>query len=313
MKVSGFMDAQLQYSSNSAFRRGFLINDGAIYMTTDFAGLDFKIDIPFRMYTQGSPDFEIAKTRAQAFVGQKFANGFRWKAGQFDTTFGFEGNDTTDIQFTRQGNVYNFTDPFVHTGLAAGYDFNPELGFNLYVTNPNDRGVLSGQNLQFGAQLVQSSPTFRFAPGFLTNQDAASGKMNVYLDLTAGVTMGGLAIDAECSYNLRNDIINPDTHLAMSGVGLLLHALYTFNESNSFGVRGEWVTHQAYADPKGILTGENAQPTLKSQVLVFIGPQHYVTKNIRLKLDYALQSDQSYGSTSSTLSHGLQAASVFRF
>lgn len=308
-KISGFVDAQFVKSTRQSMNRGFLLNDGAIYVTSELKEVEFKVDIPFRMYTVGNPNFEVGLTRAQAYVGQKLASGFKWKIGQFDTTFGFEGNDTVDITFSRQGNVYNYTDPFVHTGLFFGYDFSPELNLNFYVANPNDRGVSTNKNLQYGAQLVRSASDFRFAIGGMLNADSTTGKTNYYADVVTGVTVGGLSVDAEASYNYRSDIINPDTGTGINGIGALLHIVYQFSEPFTFGARGEYITQQALADPK-----ETApQSTLKSQVLIFAGPQYYITKNIRLKLDYSLQMDTEYGSSTAQLSHGLQIGSILRF
>ncbi len=308
VKVTGFIDSQYQANSNVGLARGFLLNDGALYFSSELPGLDFKLDLPFRMYSQGNSNFEFGFIRAQAYLGQKYSNGFRWKIGQFDTTYGFEGNDTVDITFTREGSVYNFTDPFVHTGLLLGYDFDSELGLNLYIANPNDRGVLLGKSLHYGLQLVKFSPSFRFAPGFMFNQDFTTQAFNYYLDLVTGVTFGKVSIDGEVSYNYRTDIIDPVSGSANRGLGLLLQILYNFSELGSFGARGEYITNQALTDSKGSST----QSILKSQVLVFVGPQYYIAKGIRLKLDYSLQIDQDYSSNVATY-HGLQLAGVLKF
>ncbi len=309
LKLSGFLDAQYQGSSNSDMHRGFLLNDGALYLTWDLAKLDFKIDLPFRMYTQNGPDFQLGLTKAQAFVGQKYESGFRWKIGQFDTTFGFEGNDTVDIVFSRQGNVYNFTDPFVHTGILLGYDFNADWGLNAYIADPNDRGILQGKDLQFGLQLVKASQTFRFAPGLLVNRDFSTQQYNYEADLVAGVTLGKLAIDGEINYNSRNDIINPETGTGIRGIGALLQVQYSINDDWNIAVRPEYITQQAYTDPKSTAT----QTLLKSQVLVFVGPQYNINKYIRLRLDYSYQQDTQFITNTSLSYHGFNLGAVFKF
>ncbi len=309
-KINGFIDTQFHYNSFNPLRRGFVIQDGALYFTQAIQDLDMKIDIPFRMVQQGDTHFEIAYTKAQAFLGQKLSSGFRWKAGQFDTTFGFEGNDTTDIAFTRQGGVYYFTDPCVHTGVQLGYDFTSEMGLNFYMTNPNDRGTLSGNGIQYGLQLVKNSTQFRFAPGFLINSNAAQQKTNIYLDLVTGLTFGALSIDAEMNYNYRADLTNPDTQQPIQGIGLLIHTLYTVDDKLSFGWRGEYISQQAVPDPMGNLSLQNP---LKSQLLLFVGPQYYITKNIRLKLDYAYQHNTPFSNGRTQETHGVQAAAVLRF
>jgi hypothetical protein len=308
VKISGFLDAQYIQNDHQELTRGFLINDGALYLTTTTEGVDFKIDLPFRMFTQNSPNFDLGLTKAQAFVGQKLSNGFRWKVGQFDTSFGFEGNDTVDVLFTRQGSVYNFTDPFVHTGMLLGYDFNSELGLNFYMDNPNDRGVLTGKNIQYGLQLVDASSTSRFSAGFLVNQDPTTQEMNYYLDVTSGITMASFSIDTELSYNKRYDLPTPESSTTQ-GLGVLLQFAYTFTESLSFGSRTEYVTQLALPDPRGIVIGG----PLKSQVLSFFGIQYSLTKGIRLKFDYSYQKDLYFVTSESEVANGFQMASVFRF
>jgi len=193
--------------------------------------------------------------------------------------------------------------------LNFGYDFNSEWGLNAYVTNPNDRGILSGNGIQYGLQLVKSSAVFRLAPGFLFNFDSSSQKMNYYLDLVTGITVGNLSMDGEISFNSRNDIINPETNLGTQGLGGLLQILYALNASTNFGTRMEYITNQALNDPKG----SPSQNALKSQILIFIGPQYTLTKNIRLKLDYSYQLDTAFITQAQTPYHGLQLAGVLRF
>ena len=234
--VSGFIDAQFQATSRHSFNgtsnqnsRGFSIHDGALYVSKSVGNGEAKLDIPFSLRDKGGKtigsgtdstganvsvtagngvDFDIATVRAQAYVGQKYENGLRWKLGQFDTSYGFEVNDTVDIALSRQGYVYNYTDPFVHTGLQVGYDFSPTYGMNLLAANRKDSGLQRDDRLQYGIQFVSTS-VFRWSLGGLY-QKALNGLDDLYADLTIGSTFGNTAVDAEVSFN-NNEVAAKST------------------------------------------------------------------------------------------------------
>ena len=313
LKVSGFVDPQLQMTSNvNTISRGFVLNDGALYFDGKIKDVDYKVDIPFRTIYALGPDFAVGTTRAQAYVAQKYSNGLRWKFGQFDTTFGFESNDTADIAFSRQGIVYNYTDPFVHTGLMLGYDLSKELAFNFYFTNPNDSGVLNKNGFQYGAQLLYTGSMLRGSFGGLTNLDAPSQMMNVYYDVTAGATLGALALDGEVSYN-KSLTATPASY------GYLLQALVTANDQLSFGVRGEMVSYRSQAvtpapsASTSTLFPSTIGPSLFKQVLVYVGPQYALTSAVKLKFDYTFQQATLVDGATATTEHGMNLAMVYRF
>jgi hypothetical protein len=315
LRLNGFVDAQVQSTTSQQITRGFMVNDGAIYLTTAAEGIDFLADLPFRLVTGGSPNFEFATIKAQAYIGQKYANGIRWKLGQFDTPYGFEANDTHYVAFTRQGSVYNFTDPFVHTGLQLSYVTANLFSVNLVVGAPRDTGPLkAGTNPEFGAQVALLGD-LRFSLGGLASKSSANDKFSYYVDATAGINLGSLSIDAEVNYQRRQ---GESTTQATSpypagtelpaGIGSLLHVVYNLNEGVSFGARGEYVTKLAKKDPRAVA----GQDYLDKQILVFVGPQFGIAKDMRLKVDYSFQRDEEYSGTIETI-HGGQAAVVYKF
>jgi hypothetical protein len=224
--LSGFIDAQAQISSTGARKNGFLVNDGALYISHLTERLEAKIDIPFRMAGLETANFELGATRAQAYVSWKWNNGLRVKLGQFDTTFGLEANDTVDVPFTRQGIVYNSTDPFVHTGMMLSYDWAKELSLNFYLADPNDRGVMIGKNPQFGAQILYASELRLTAGALLT--DVGVG-WAIYADTTAGVTLGKFTVDTEVNLNQSPTLTR--------SYGLLGQVMWSANEEFSYGTR----------------------------------------------------------------------------
>lgn len=309
IRLNGFIDSQYLFNTTQSLHRGFVINDGAIYVAGENAGLDWKLDLPFRMTGSGNSGFRFAESRGtQAYLGQKFAGGWKWKIGQYDSPFGLESNDTADIPFSRQGSVYYSMMPYVHTGLGVGYDFSDSVGMNAFFQNPNDRGVLGGNGVQYGFQFVLNQPKARFSAGVLMDTPAGLSQ-NVFADATGGFTLGAFTADLEFCYSIRNDLLNPETAAASNGIGVLGQLLYNHTDELSFGVRGEYVTQFAVTDVRSTAS----QTALKSQILVFAGPQYYLTKNIRLKGDYSLQLDQPFNGGASVLLHGAQIGAVFRF
>jgi hypothetical protein len=316
VRVSGFVDPQLQItSSGNTVSKGFVLNDGALYVDGSVESTEFKIDIPLRMFSTGNVDFDIAKTRAQAYASAKYSNGLKWKLGQFDTTFGFEGNDTVDIAFTRQGIVYTFTDPFVHTGLLVGYEMG-EMSFNLYATNPNDSGILpsgtkpsdpfanpvTNNGMQYGAQFVYTSPELRGSLGGLTFMNGKSNMSDIYYDVTLGVTIDAFSMDAEISYNKVGAN-------ATASYGYLLQLMYTGPEGLSFGARGEIVNDRSQRESRMY----DQLGAVSKQSLLFVGPQYAVNSALKLKLDYTYQSVVATEGAVSVPEHGLNVAAVYRF
>jgi len=309
LKLGGFVDAQVQSSTNPGLARGFLVNDGALYLSTGSSNLEAMLDLPFRLVNAGSGSFEFATLKTQAYVASKYSNGLRWKLGQFDTSYGFEANDTVNVVFTRQGSVKSFTDPFVHAGFQLGYDITNNFAINALIGAPSDTGTLrDGSNPEFGLQAVLKGD-FRMSAGALISKAAANQELNYYIDTTIGITAGALAIDAELNYQEREGQTTPDKKSELAGAtGSLLQFLYAFNDMSSFGVRGEYITHVAKRDSRATM----AQNYLDEQYLIFIGPQFNVTNNMKMKVDYSYQHDEEYTGSKQN-AHGLQAALVYKF
>jgi hypothetical protein len=329
---SGFVDAQFQSASKSPYNsssnlnsRGFSVHDGALYITRATKNTEVKVDIPFSLrdkggkkigtdstggdvFGQNSVDFDIATVRAQAYVSHKMENGFRWKLGQFDTSYGFEVNDTVDGTFTRQGYVYNYTDPFVHTGLQLGYDMNSTMGINVLVANRKDGGLqndyisststLSKRQLQYGLQFV-STGDIRYSVGALY-QSTSTKNADLYADITLGKTFGSTAVDAEMSWN-NNEFSGRST---VNTIAYLLNVVHTIDSTWSAGVRGEYLKN-------AFLPGSAA--ATESAYLVFAGPQMNVSELLKLKLDGFWDSKKVVSGATAVNAYGGQIAAVHRF
>jgi hypothetical protein len=308
LTVGGFVDGQLQASSEADMQHGFLVNDGAIYISKSAGGASFLVDLPLRLAQSALPNVEVGTLKPQAYVAYQHSNGFRWKLGQFDTSYGLESNDSVAVAFTRQGNVYNFTDPFVHTGLQLGYDVSSRVGINLLLGSPADTGTLgASKRLQSGLQVAVTGDT-RFAVGGLVTAYPGLDDFGLYADITAGITSGKLAVDIEANWQKRPLDTTPTGAKVKDGIAALVQAIYSATDKVSAGIRAEYITNISRRDPRApVLSGY-----IKSQVLVFVGPQYRITPDLQLKADYSLQMDDNYVGGSDTI-HGAQAAAVYRF
>lgn len=308
--VGGFVDSQFHWSNTKANSRGIHLHDGAIYFSHALGGSDLKIDVPFRLMTAGSPNLSIGMVRGQAYVAHTYENGFRWKMGQFDTSFGFEMNDSADVFFTQQGSVYNFTDPFVHLGLLAGYDLSKDMGINFIVGAPKDAGASGSSNGQFGLQFVKTGD-MRFAIGGLMNKPNGAEKFSIYGDMTVGATLGDFDIDLEVNYTMLGDAMNPDALTdQLSGLGALLNLQYKLSDTVAIGYRGEFVTGLGRMDPYGTDT-----TTMKQQMTGAIGPRFQMTKNMQVKVNYLMTMNTAWdvlGGASDT-GHAAALSAVYKF
>ncbi len=231
VQIGGYVNPELSYSTfDGAPLAGLNRVEGAVYLGASDAGVEAKLDLPLTL-TAGK-NFAVGIDKAQAYVAQKLDGGFRWKVGQWDTTFGYELNDSVDVFFSQQGLVFS-VNPVVHTGLLLGYDFNPELSLNVYAATPADSGpVAHGVDPQFGAQVVYVG-AFRAAAGALKMPD------NLYADVVIGKDFGDLALDAE--YNVTR-VPKHDAQM-----GYLLHATYAVNPTVKAGVRAELLSRSSSA------------------------------------------------------------------
>lgn len=308
VELGGFVDGQAQASTASDTSRGFMVNDGALYLSKSVQSVSFLIDMPFRLVQAGTPNLEFAAVKAQAVVGQQFKNGMRWKVGQFDTTYGLEANDTVAVPFTRQGNVYNFTDPFVHLGLQIGYDFAEEFGVNALVASPSDSGTLGpSKRPQMGLQLVKSGNK-RFSVGGLVTAQPGFDRYSYYGDVTLGLSVGRLLLDAEVNVQKRAGERTADGKVLPMGVGSLAQVLVQVTRKMTAGVRGEFISSLSHRDPRAAVLDEY----LKYQTLVFVGPQYRLHQSLVVKADYSLQLDEKFSGDKATI-HGLQASAVYKF
>lgn len=170
--VSGYMDAQMIWGRGSLNLNsgagmnlpgdptGFAIYQGAVMLSDEIERAELLIDLPFRQRTEveninvngvnardAKNSFDLAVKDAQAYVKYQMDTGLFWQIGQFDSSYGLEGNDTVDLIFPQFGILQDLT-PNTHTGIQVGYTVLPFF-VSVVAANGAGHGV---QNSLFGPQ-----------------------------------------------------------------------------------------------------------------------------------------------------------------
>ncbi|MGE4133040.1 MAG: outer membrane beta-barrel protein [Bdellovibrionales bacterium] len=261
LKVSGFVDfrnSTYHYdkssSGNYKEKSGYLLEDGALYFHFNHDKVEALVDLPFhRNSTTGTNDanFAFAMTKAQAWVGYSFTEEFKIVAGQFDTLYGFELNDSKDRLFGNAGLVYAQTLPIVHSGVYLQYSHSG-LTAKLLSANPADRDTLgttaNDSYMETGATVGYSQDWIRGQLGYLTrDQKSLSGgeAKRTLTDILLGFTFD--AFDLDLQYSIvknpqKNTLTTSATDDEDSGKGLMAILAYKLSDDWKLGVRYESLT-----------------------------------------------------------------------
>ena len=168
---------------------------------------------------------------------------------------------------------------------------------------------------QTGAQVAYTGSSARFTLGGLYNflNDRTT---KLYGDVTAGITLNSLALDAEVSYNKKSAD-------AGATLGYLVQVLYTVNDQWSFGARGEIVAAATGSSVQALReTRQQSIPysglspigtTDQTQTLIFVGPQYNIASNVKLKADYSFQSVVATTGAAARAEHGINLGVNYRF
>ncbi len=277
-KISGFIDAQYQGLLSDSNSNGFVVHDGAIYLTHTYGKGEAKLDIPFQMVNSGltsSSDpaggnsrFIVGTVKPQAYISHNLSSDFSAKIGQWDTPFGVEMNDTVDNFFARQGLTYT-ANPFTHTGLIFNYVASDRISLRAFAANPHDTGKATDKNLEYGTHFSYSGP-FRFSFGGSMNRIKGATALNTYFDGTAGITLGAFAFDAEAMFVRTNDVPLYDQRF----LGLLV---VTLSEKFSLGLRGELTR---------LKENTGASQSAQQQTQLVFGPSYTLSPNAKIRTDF---------------------------
>ncbi len=196
--ITGYMDLQMQWGRGTidldsglgkglaGDPTGFSVYQGAIILSNEFEKSEWVLDLPFRQSstletltaggattTGASNSFDLAVKDAQAYVKYQTERGIFWQLGQFDSSFGLEGNDTVDLIFPQFGILQPFT-PNTHTGLQLGYSFLP-FYVSMIVGNGDSRGIQSSDHgPQLGLRFGWNEGPYQFSLGALYQDNKGS-------------------------------------------------------------------------------------------------------------------------------------------
>jgi predicted porin len=145
--------------------------------------------------------------------------GLNLTAGQFDTPYGVELNDSKDRVFAKTGLLYDYALPVTHTGLLIDKSFS-STNFKILLANSNNKGSLGssadGDNhFEAGLTLGFSNENYRAQLGYLSRKikkaDDTHGGQRSLVDLTLGATWGVFSIDLEWAQvtNDRKNTLTP--------------------------------------------------------------------------------------------------------
>lgn len=158
----GYVDTQYSMTRNqgASLSDTFVLNNGALQMTGTIGGMEAVLDIAVNGNLAGVNTLTLGANNSQAYGQYSFGNAWI-RAGHFDSLYGFEVNDTNQLQLSRQGIVFLNTVPFVHTGVAFGYKISPDWETILLVANPADSGLMNGAAPEVGFRLAGKVGTTR--------------------------------------------------------------------------------------------------------------------------------------------------------
>lgn len=330
LKFSGFFD--FRFSSYGADQKvtnpenGFGVEDGAFYVNYESGKLSMLLDIPFRRYknvdnpsysgnqanASDNGNFIFGADKVQAYGKYKLNDHIVIDAGQFDTLFGLELNDSKDRYFSRTGLIYDQFLPVTHTGGMVEFVWGGSYlkGFS---ANPNNKGSLGSssngdEQFEYGASAGYTNEFIRGQVGYLVRPinkaNGISGGRRELIDLLLGGSYGRFSIDFEYA-RLQDDSKNTltasdasDSEDAAEGfVGI---ASYQWTEAMSSGVRYEYVKN----DP--------AQLVQKNVQSWAVGFHYKVQPALELRTEYIGYKLKNIDNTEES-AHRFSVATLFMF
>jgi hypothetical protein len=299
LKLKGFVDAQYKSQKSQDNTTGAVINDGALYIQHTTGPTELFIDLPFAWANTGSnANFSIGLNKPQAYIAHTIG-ATKLQIGQFDTFCGLELNDSPDIFFTTQGQVFNKMLPLTHTGAMATHTLGQftlkAIAANSVIGKGDAGAQLKGKG-EYGASVGFANENYRATANYLTGRITGSAdKLRTFTDLLAGVTFGPIAIDIEYAMEKYGD--------ADSGTGLAVIPVYTITPELSAGIRYESL------DKAGNTTAATGFTDKVTQLTA--GVQYAMSSALKVKADYTTVSTDVSGTKTDDNLFALSA--VYKF
>jgi hypothetical protein len=284
LKVGGFVDPQLIYrdvgTTETEMSFQSVLNDGAVYFSKSLGegsvSLDLAFgDIQFSEYNTAPAGVGLFGTsgtaKSQAFVAYKYSNGISWKFGQFDGIFGHERNDTVDVFFASQGQVFTLQ-PRVHQALLVGYDVSSALAVHAYVGGSDGSGwarrpTVGQGNAQIGAKVAYNDAFRVSLGGWMESERFAADAAAMFINVMAGMDFGDLSLDVEY------DMLNTGVDGADAQTAIGAYVGYSLGETTKLGARFTTNTNDSDADAEAGTTQ------------ISVGPSFAMTKDLNVKVN----------------------------
>ena len=329
----GFVDVQGKVTNHrDVSDRGFTLNDAALMMRANYKFAEAVVDLPFYTTDTGTPSstnphsnaFNFATEQAQAYLNfHNFSSmPIYVRAGQYDSFFGLEANDSRDRFFADKGIIKNML-PWTSTGALAGWSHD---GMTLQAqvangpslaTNP---ALATGQWTSSGGSMTDTSPSYALNAKYDKNGKLAS--LSVMFDHNSGAVVGspdGLLVDAivGCKENRWStglefvDRKDPGTAGALNtsgdkadynnSWGIAVLGAYHMTDALSAGMRFEYA-HDPVIAPGTIQLGDVIQGS--------IGPVWQLEKNLALRADITAGHMASHATIDGRMDYSLTASAV---
>ncbi len=284
LNVHGFIDPQIQVTSNHILKQGFVLNDSALILSKEISSATFQLDLPF----SGGP-LAFNSLKSQAYVGYAHSDRLSWKLGKFDAPIGVESNKATQIEFTRQGLTYSLL-PTSLTGATIQYSFEPSISLAVIVADPRNSGVLSGGSYDLGGRLDLSTNTKKFWIAGMYNADSNIGTI---FDFGATLNFSESKLDLGFSYFIT---------APLNYGSVIAKWIASVSTAVDLGARLEFSNAALTRSASVSGHGNTVQAT--------IGPQWRLTDELKMKIDYSPGRSALDGESSRT-THTVNLACVF--
>lgn len=314
LNIGGFVDAQARWkkvspeSSNTKVD-GFVVGDGALYLSKEVGSTKFMLDLPFQ-YDDAATDgtFKFAKTKAQGYVAWNYRDGvFGFQLGQFDSPIGFESADSIDLFFPDAGmlGTTGFI-PTTHTGLmlmSTAKTIYGSWSAKGIIANQAGNNKKGGENFETAAQLRFDHDLFYTALSYLYYKHATSDFKHQMIDLMVGTNIAHkIKVDAEATMGKDGQVYAAGTAPAGTndqwGQAYQLNVTTDITDQVAVGVRGDY-THK--------------MPALFKAAQISAGPIYKVSEAMSLKADYTFKSVEDVDGAAKVKTNALNLAGQFRF
>jgi hypothetical protein len=277
VEVSGYGDARYSINTSVTKATGFTFSEGAIYLKAGDDKAGIMVDVPMAGGNAGSA-FTVGGGRAQGYVHRKYDGGLWWRLGAFDAIWGYEAQDSIDLNYTRRGGISEFT-PNNQVGLALGSSFG-NIGWTLTITDNAGTGIQGGKNFDYGIKLSGGS----WSLGFVWDGPSK----NKLIDVTYAMDMGKMSLNLDGIVNL------PDG--GSTGFGVLID-LWFEGDGMDWGIRPEF----------------SSKLVANTVFGAAVGPRFKVNDMMGIKLNYFFGSTKLVSGGTSTTTHNVDLAGEVRF